>query len=168
MTNFCFVFSSCTCSTLWFRCWWSSELKWRWYGWTPLGSLSGWWLMRLGDSESVQWVHLKSDVAIPAGTGRLCGLGASFGEVSSILAMPSIIEPWLCTRAIDGSGCTSCTVVPCQLLFWALMSGSFTPLRGRRRWGEFYKIVQMGMYKTIDHTHLEHLKLDNNDTKTKQ
>ena len=49
--------------------------------------------------------------------GTFRGLGASFGEVSSILAIPSIIEPWLCTGAIDGSGCTNCTVVPCQLLF---------------------------------------------------
>ena len=52
--------------------------------------------------------------------GSFCGTAAcsdSFGDLSSILAMTSVIEPWLCTGAIDGSGCTSCTVVPCQLLF---------------------------------------------------
>ena len=38
--------------------------------------------------------------------GSFCGTTAcndSFGDASSILAMPSIIEPWLCAGAIDGS-----------------------------------------------------------------
>ena len=40
----------------------------------------------------------------------------SLGDMSSILAMPSVIEPWVYNGAIDGSGFTNCTVLPCQLL----------------------------------------------------
>ena len=52
--------------------------------------------------------------------GSFCCTAAcndSLGDVSSILVMPSVIELWLHIGANDDSGCTSCTVVPCQLLF---------------------------------------------------
>ena len=59
--------------------------------------------------------ELHVAILLIEGEGLFCGTTAcndSLGDVRSMLAMPSMIEPWLCTGAIDGSGCTytSCTL----------------------------------------------------------